>query len=212
MKNLQENISDHFRAFEAMMQRADLQAFERVVRRLQLAREQGATIYIVGNGGSAATASHWVNDLGKATKAHGGLPMRVMSLSDNVSWLTALANDEGYDRVFDGQLENFARPGDILIAISASGNSPNLLRAVEFAQSRGLTTIALLGFNGGALKKQVDDYLWIQTEKGAYGLVESFHTLLCHILTDCLARGLVLDGDSDRQNFQLANGRVQVAS
>jgi hypothetical protein len=83
---------------------------------------------------------------------------------------------------------------------------------VEFAQSRGLTTIGLLGFNGGALKKQVDDYLWIQTEKGAYGLVESFHTLLCHILTDCLARGLVLDGDSDRQNFQLANGRVQVAS
>ena len=133
-----------------------------------------------------------------------------MSLSDNVSWLTALANDEGYDRVFAGQLENFARAGDLLVAISASGNSPNLLRAVELAQSRGVTTIGLLGFDGGKLKTQVDDYLWIPTEKGTYGLVESFHTLLCHIITDCLARDLLVNqnGENDANDSELRNGQV----
>ncbi len=143
-------------------------------------------IYIAGNGGSAATASHWVNDLNKATKEDGQPAMRVMSLSDNISWLTALANDEGYERVFAGQLENFARPGDVLIVISASGNSPNLLEAVEVARRNELLTIGFLGFDGGALKDRVDDYLWLPTEKGAYGLVESGHSFLCHLLTTCV--------------------------
>ena len=210
MKSLKQNISDHLRAFEKMIGRVDLEAVERIVHRLRVARDNGSTIYISGNGGSAATASHWVNDLGKATKAGGRPAMRVMSLSDNVSWLTALANDEGYERVFAGQLENFARPGDVLIVISASGNSPNLVKAVELAQNRGVTTIGLLGFDGGALKNQVDDYLWIPTEKGVYGLVESFHTLLCHILTDCLTRELSLNRDEgkDRQNYGLRDGRI----
>jgi D-sedoheptulose 7-phosphate isomerase len=138
--------------------------------------------------------------------------MRVMSLSDNVSWLTALANDEGYDRIFAGQLENFARSGDVLIVISASGNSPNLVKAVELARGRGVTTIGFLGFDGGVLKDQVDDYLWVPTEKGAYGLVESFHTLLCHILTDCLTRDLPSDGirDNDRSKYPLRDGRISV--
>src|SRR5687767_14978193 len=122
MKQMSVDIAEHFHAFETMMQQFDLDSVERVIQRLRQARDQGATIYICGNGGSAATASHWVNDLGKATKAAERPPMRVMSLSDNVSWLTALANDDGYDRVFAGQLENFARSGDVLIVISASGN------------------------------------------------------------------------------------------
>src|SRR5678815_548858 len=187
MKNLKENVSDHFRAFEAMMQRADLQALERVVQRLRQARDQGATIYICGNGGSAATASHWVNDLGKATKAAERPPMRVMSLSDNVSWLTALANDEGYDRVFAGQLENFARKDDVLVVISSSGNSSNLVRAVEVARSRGMTIIGLLGFDGGVLRQLTDDCLVVQTAKGLYGLVEPMHEMVCHLLTACVA-------------------------
>jgi D-sedoheptulose 7-phosphate isomerase len=111
-----------------------------------------------------------------------------MSLNDNVSWLTALANDEGYERVFAGQLENFARPGDVLIVISSSGNSVNLVRAVELARTRGMSAIGLLGFDGGVLKGQVDDYLLLPTDKGAYGLVEPGHQLICHILTACLAK------------------------
>jgi D-sedoheptulose 7-phosphate isomerase len=112
--------------------------------------------------------------------------MRVVCLSDNTSWLSALANDEGYDRVFSGQLENFAKPGDVLICISASGNSPNLLRAVDVAKERDVTTIGLIGFDGGALKSRVDLFLCVSTEKGAYELVEDIHSILCHALTKCL--------------------------
>jgi D-sedoheptulose 7-phosphate isomerase len=173
--------------FNRILMDMDFNAIERITRSLSQARDRSATIFVAGNGGSAATASHWVNDLGKATKANGRPPMRVMSLNDNVSWLTALANDEGYERVFSGQLENFARPGDVLVVISASGNSPNLLKAVDLARGTGVFTLGLLGFDGGLLKDRVDDYLWVPTEKGAYGLVESAHSLLCHLLTACLA-------------------------
>jgi D-sedoheptulose 7-phosphate isomerase len=131
--------------------------------------------------------------------------MRAISLADNVSWMTALANDEGYDRIFSAQLENLARPGDVLIVISASGNSPNLTAAVAEAQSRRLQTIALLGFDGGVLRTMVDECLWLPTEKGAYGIVESAHSMLCHILTAYLAgisgapvtasAGAMTDGD-----------------
>src|SRR5918994_297888 len=165
-----ELASHYLRAFEALLQQVEVDEIERIVQRLRMARDNGSTIYIAGNGGSAATASHWVNDLGKATKTCGRAPLRVMSLSDNVSWLTALANDEGYDRVFAGQLENFAKPDDVLVVLSASGNSTNLLRAVELARARGLTTIGLLGFDGGALKSMVDEVLLLKTRKGAYGL------------------------------------------
>jgi D-sedoheptulose 7-phosphate isomerase len=182
-----ELITESYRQrFDRVLHELDVNALERIVQHLNRARERGGTIYVAGNGGSAATASHWVNDLGKATKVNGRAPMRVMSLSDNVSWLTALANDEGYERVFSGQLENFARAGDVLIVISASGNSPNLLKAVDLAAGRGVLTIGFLGFDGGALKNKVDECLWLRTEKGAYGLVESAHSLICHVLTDCL--------------------------
>ena len=109
------------------MAQIDVHAIDRVFEHLRRARDQGATIFVAGNGGSAATASHWANDLGKTAKRSGQAPIRVMSLSDNASWITALANDEGYDRVFAGQLENFLRPEDILVVISASGSSPNLV-------------------------------------------------------------------------------------
>ncbi len=190
-------VTDYLRSFEVLLRRIDLERVDRIIRRLIQARESGSTIYVAGNGGSAATASHWVNDLGKAAKRDGMKAMRVMSLSDNVSWLTALANDEGYERVFSGQLENFARPGDILIVISASGNSSNLMRAVELAQKSSVHTIALLGFDGGKLKDRVDEYLLIPTETGAYGMVESVHGLICHILTDCLAKNSVTRSELD---------------
>jgi D-sedoheptulose 7-phosphate isomerase len=183
---IRKMASEYLQSFMLLLDRIDLQAVERVVQCLENARDNSATIYVAGNGGSAATASHWVNDLGKATKVGGLTPMRVMSLSDNISWLTALANDEGYDRVFAGQLENFAQPRDVLVVISASGNSPNLVRAVEFARSRGVVTIGLLGFDGGILKSMVNETLLLPTHKGAYGLVESGHALLCHVLTTCL--------------------------
>lgn len=184
---------EYLAEFKGLMERIDLDSIARAVERLRRARDRGATIFIAGNGGSAATASHLVNDLGKATKRSGQAPLRVMCLSDNVSWLTALANDEGYERVFTGQLENFARPGDVLIFISASGNSPNLLHAAGFAQQRGVETVGILGFDGGKLKSRVDEVLWLESEIGSYGPVESGHTVICDILTTCLIQDTVPD-------------------
>jgi len=177
----------YLQEFSCLVAGIDVDAICQVVELLADARKQGATIFIAGNGGSAAIASHWVNDLGKATKRGGHPPMRVLSLSDNVSWLTALANDEGYERVFSGQLENFAKSGDVLIVISSSGNSMNLVQAVKLAKTRGVRTIGLLGFSGGTLKNLVDVCILVETEKGAYGLVEPAHEMLCHLITKCLA-------------------------
>lgn len=176
----------YLRDFSRLLAGVNVDAIARIVGLLRVARDGGGTVYLAGNGGSAATASHWANDLGKATKCSGRGSIRVMCLSDNTPWLTALANDEGYERVFAGQLENFAGPGDVLIVISASGNSPNLVQAVDLANERRLATIALLGFDGGVLKERVTQYLWLPTDRGAYGLVESGHAVLCDIVTTCL--------------------------
>ncbi len=181
-----ELISSHIDSVASAMNELDLEAVQRVVQIFRDVRDQRGTIYIAGNGGSASTASHWVNDLGKATKRSGRPPIRVMSLSDNTSWFSALGNDEGYDRVFSGQLENFANPGDLLVCISASGNSPNLIQAVEVACRRKVKTVALLGFDGGALKDLVDEAIVVKSPKGAYELVEDAHSILCHAVTRCL--------------------------
>ena len=180
--------ASHLRRLASLFDQMDLDAVQRVYERLRTARDTGATVYLAGNGGSAATAAHWATDLGKRTKASGRAPIRVMSLAANASWLTALGNDEGYDRVFAGQLENFARPEDVLVAISASGSSPNLVKAVELARNSEVTTVGFLGFDGGVLKDMVDELVLVATEKGAYELVEDCHMALCHILTMCLAQ------------------------
>src|SRR3954447_25730080 len=155
-------ISSHFANVRRVVAEVPVYAVQQVVDVFREARDRGSLIYVAGNGGSSSTASHWVNDLGKATKRSGCRPMKVMCLSDNVSWFSALSNDEGYERAFAGQLENFAAPGDVLTCISASGNSPNLVRAGEMARSRKLTTVALLGFDGGVLKGLVDQAVYVR--------------------------------------------------
>src|SRR5581483_4286984 len=142
-----------------LLRRLDMDAFERVCGHLRSTRRAGRTIFLAGNGGSAATASHWATDLSKATKGPGTPPVRVSSLADHVSWMTALANDEGYDRVFAAQLENLARPADLLVVLSVSGGSPNLVEAVRTARALGAFTIGVLGSNGGCLRDLVDDCL-----------------------------------------------------
>ena len=183
-----DHAREYFQRLNTIVEQVDLNAVNRIFQQLRLARDRGSRVFIAGNGGSASTASHWVSDLGKATKRSGRDPFQVTCLSDNISWLTALANDEGYDRVFAGQLENFARRDDLLIVITASGNSPNLVRAVEFARSKGLKTIGFLGFDGGLLKDMVDDLVWVKTEKGQYELVEDAHMVVCHVLATSLVK------------------------
>lgn len=143
------------------------------------------TIFIIGNGGSAATASHFATDLGKS-KSKAGNFGSALSLCDNSSILTAIANDESYVKVFHRQLEMLAKPGDLLISISASGNSQNLIEAVEYANNNGIDTLSFVGFNGGILKEISSLSLHVPTRVGDYGIAEDAHSVICHYITEQL--------------------------
>ena len=149
-------------------------------------------IYIMGNGGSATTATHFANDLCKLTKTK-TRKAKVISLTDNIAWFSALANDEGYENVFVQQLDNFLDNKDLVIGISASGNSRNVIKGLELAQNKDILTFALLGFDGGKIKNILKDYVIINTEKGKYGQVEDLHSIICHSIAnyikDKLKRG-----------------------
>lgn len=181
-----EVIKRYLGQLDSLLAALDPQVVAEVIERLRQVRDARRTIFLAGNGGSAATAAHLANDFSKATRASGRTPIRALCLSDNGPWFSALANDEGYDRVFAGQLENLAEEGDVLVVISASGNSPNLLSAVDCARERGVTTIGLLGFDGGRLRTMVDLLLWTESPLGLYGPVESAHSVIGDILTTCL--------------------------
>lgn len=181
------SASNYLSCLTSILNSIDLGELEQVVVTLRGARDRGAHAYLIGNGGSAATASHFATDLVNLSKRAGRQPLKAVSLVENMAWLTAQANDSGYDTVFSGQLETFASPGDVLIAISASGNSPCLVRAVELATSLGMITIGFLGFEGGALLGLVDMAIHVRSAPGLYGPVEDAHLALQHIVSACLA-------------------------
>ena len=157
----------------------DRNAIARMASVLLDARARNARIFFLGNGGSAATASHWVNDLTRWR----GRPFRAVSLTENVAVLTAVANDHGYEHVFRNQLETLMGPGDVVIAISASGDSPNVLSAVEYANQNGAVTIGLTGFDGGRLKELAQVNVHAPTNPGEYGPAEDVHMVLDHLVT-----------------------------
>ncbi len=136
----------------------------------------------MGNGGSAATASHFACDLGKETVVEGRPRFRVLSLNDNVPLMTALSNDFGYHAIFKEQLSNLVNEGDIVIGITGSGNSANVLEAIEYARSRKAITIGLIGFGGGKLKDLVDEAIVISSTN--YGHVESVHLIIEHLIAE----------------------------
>jgi D-sedoheptulose 7-phosphate isomerase len=179
------HCEDYTRKLIGLLEGLDHAAVEEVVRVLLDARDRGSHIVFIGNGGSASTASHFAIDIGIGTKG-GDNPFRAISLTDNNAILTGLANDYGYDQIFVRQLRVSMRPGDVLFAISASGNSPNVLEAVAFANERGNHTIGLTGFDGGKLKEICSTSLHVSTDKGEYGLVEDMHLVINHIITSHL--------------------------
>lgn len=148
------------------------------------------TVFLIGNGGSAANASHFAQDLNRGTlPARGaGRRFRAVSLTDNVAFITALANDEGYERVFVEQLATLSRPGDVLLALSGSGNSANVLRAVEYANERGLTTVGVTGSDGGRLGALVKVAVKIPSHD--IGLVEAAHAVAFHLAVSLLRQRL----------------------
>ncbi|PYQ48732.1 MAG: sugar isomerase [Acidobacteria bacterium] len=156
----------------------EIAAFARV---LLDARERDARIYFIGNGGSAATASHFANDVAIGCRSW-QKPFRAMSLTDNVSILTAVGNDYGYEEIFVVQLKTLMQRGDVVVAISASGNSPNVLKAVEYANANGAITVALTGFDGGKLRRLAQSAVHVPTSKGEYGPVEDIHMVFDHLI------------------------------
>jgi len=155
--------------------------------------KNGRFVFIIGNGGSGTTASHMAEDLGKSSLRPSDLNdeskkrLKVLSLTDNAGWLLAVGNDCGYDQIFLQQLMNYGGKGDLLLAISGSGNSPNILTAVDWANRHGLTTFGLTGYNGGKLKQMQQHGLHVELDD--MGMVESIHLCVFHwVLNDVFAR------------------------
>ncbi|MEI8143304.1 MAG: SIS domain-containing protein [Candidatus Berkelbacteria bacterium] len=152
---------------------------------LLTARDDGRTIFVIGNGGSASTASHVSNDWSKGVLGHTGEKnikrFRVISLTDNVATMTAWANDTSFDDIFSQQLENLVQEGDVLLAISASGNSKNILNALNVAEKHGAMIVGLAGFDGGELAKR--SKVCITAEIKKYDVAEDFHMIVTHMLT-----------------------------
>jgi D-sedoheptulose 7-phosphate isomerase len=156
----------------------------RIVPVLVKARADDRTIYFFGNGGSASTASHFVCDIGKATIRGEGKRFRCVALVDSVESLTAWANDTDYSRVFSEQLATLASAGDVAVGISGSGNSPNVLRAMEAAAKMGLRTVGLTGMGGGKLRALVEIPVVVPSNNMQH--IEDVHLLICHLLTSYL--------------------------
>lgn len=167
----------------------DVKAIGRFIQTLLDARERGATVFFIGNGGSAATASHFANDLAIGTNSY-EKPFRVISLTDNQAIITAIANDFGYLDIFERQLRVLGRRGDVLVAISASGNSPNLLSAFEYAKSAGIKTVAITAFDGGKMKGAADEGIHVPTAPKEYGPAEDAHMMLDHLIGAYLMRAI----------------------
>lgn len=145
-------------------------------------------IIVFGNGGSASTASHFVCDLGKGASFPGLRRFRILSVNDNMAMLSAYANDLSYEDVFAESLKNYVRPGDVVIGITASGNSPNVLKAMQVAREAGAHTLGWIGFGGGKLKGMVDSHITLSSRN--YGVVECAHVILHHIVAQWFMKRL----------------------
>ena len=177
----------YFDYLKEIFDKIDLTEIKKFVELLMAARERGATIFFAGNGGSAATASHFANDLAFGTKEY-DKPFRVVSLTDNVSVLTALGNDYGYDEIFIRQLKIYGKRGDVIVGISASGNSQNLIAVFEYAMGVDISTVSLTAFDGGKMKEMADYTVHVPTLKGEYGPAEDVHMILDHLVGSYLMR------------------------
>jgi D-sedoheptulose 7-phosphate isomerase len=179
-------LGGYLEDFSALLKKVDPKEVQTLVDLLTEAYVQGRFVFIIGNGGSGANASHLCEDLGKGTLHNFETQKRlkVMSLTDNTPYILAWGNDTSYDRVFVEQLKNFAEPGALLISISGSGNSPNVLKAVEYANAKGLKTIGITGYDGGKLRKMCQYGVHVPSYN--MGVVESVHMVIFHYLLDTL--------------------------
>ncbi|MBX9719391.1 MAG: SIS domain-containing protein, partial [Microbacteriaceae bacterium] len=181
-------VHDYLERVCEEVKRIDRRQVENLCDLIEGRYRSGRFVFIIGNGGSGSTASHLCEDLAKCTLRdfESQRRLRVLSLTDNTPWVTAVANDIHYEAVFLEQLKNLASPGDLLLAISGSGNSPNILKAVEWANAHGMETVGITGFNGGKLKGLAHHGLHAAVDD--MGIVESLHLVVFHWVIDDLNR------------------------
>lgn len=180
--DIHEFTKDYIQRLTWLLEAINIEVIASIVDAFEKATANYATIYMLGNGGSAATASHWANDFAIGLKRRGIISLDIRSLADNTPVCTAIANDIGYENIFKAQLEDRLKPSDVVFAISCSGDSPNIVNAVEYAKKIGSTVIGATGFSGGMLKEIADIKFHVATPKGEYGLVEDVHMILDHII------------------------------
>jgi len=181
-KSLKEFAKGYFGHISKLLDEIDINELEKFINEMEEARKTGKTIFFIGNGGSAATASHMANDLALGLRKAVEPPLRCLSLTDNVPMMTAIANDNGYENLFVRQIQLYYRSGDKVVAISASGNSPNVVAAAQWVKDRGGKVISMTGFDGGKLAKISDATILVKTQKGEYGPVEDVHMVLDHVI------------------------------
>lgn len=187
-----EMITEYFAKVSGACKAVKVEEIKELLNILERAYYQRRNIFIFGNGGSGATASHFCEDLAKGTLngncSQDGIRFKAMSLTDNVPFILALANDEGYHKIFEQQLRNYAECGDVAIAISGSGNSPNVINAVLYANRKKMITIGMTGYDGGKLKK-ISRYC-VHVPITDMGITESVHNVIVHYVVDFLKEKL----------------------
>ncbi len=180
MARVRDWSSDYIKQQKAALDSIPVEAVADIINTFGDALRNDRQIFIFGNGGSASNSSHFITDLGKGASDKLGTRFRCLSLNDNISWITALGNDYSYDDVYLRQLQNFARPGDIVMTLSVSGNSPNLVKAIDWAVNNGMYTIALVGGKRGRLAELAQKVIVVSSEH--YGRVEDAHMGICHMI------------------------------
>lgn len=193
MKEYENNLDREFKAFYneysekvySLLKQVDLDSMQKLVKKIIECYKHNKAIFLIGNGGSATTCTHMATDIGiginkKVKLQH---PFKIMSLTDNISSITAISNDINYDDIFKKQLEMYFNEGDLVIAISASGNSINLVKTIEWANSCGGETVGIVGFDGGKLNDIVGLSVHVKSDIGEYGPVEDVHLIINHMLT-----------------------------
>ena len=185
-----EMIKSFFDEIKKCIEEIDINKVQEIADVLYTAWKNDRQVFILGNGGSASQASHMAADISKNSFSRVYDPkikrFRIMALTDNISMLTAYANDIGYEEVFSQQLRNLIKEHDVLIVITGSGNSPNVIRAVEYAKEQNAITIGLLGFDGGRVKNMLDYELTVQSKN--YGIVESVHPAIHHLIVNYFSK------------------------
>jgi len=181
-----EFFNNYCKLLSEALNKIDGEKLEELGKILSSAQQDGHQVFLIGNGGSCASASHWVCDMGKGASVEGKPKMKIMALADNGALLTALGNDISYDEVFTYQLENFAQKDDVVVALSASGNSPNLVSAFNYAKSIGCTTVSIIGDFNGKLIDMSDLAIVIPSQN--YGVIEDAHMVINHALSQYIRK------------------------